>query len=119
MMMCSKIVAGDYEGCGISYNKGYFGSIPTFEITSKPDAFGKPIGVKVSKATIESVQVGGSESDFRAGQAVFGAALFGPIGVLMGGNNRRHSVIINWKDGRKSLCDLNDQEFNALQKEMF
>ena len=38
--------------------KSSFGLDPSFEITSKPDAFGKPIGVSVSKSTIKPIELG-------------------------------------------------------------
>lgn len=119
MMMVSEIVAGDYKGCGIRYFKGAFLSGPSFNLTTKPGMGGKDMDVKVSKYTIESIEEMGSESKNSAGQAAFGAVLFGPAGLLLGGNNRRHMVAIFWKDGKKSLADLNDQEYNELRKVMF
>ena len=118
MMMASKIVAGDYNGCGVIYYKGIFGG-EKFNLITKPDAFGKDMDVKISKYTIASIEDMGSESKNSVGQAVFGAVLFGPAGLLLGGNNRRHLVAIFWRDGKKSLADLNDNVYRELKRVMF
>ncbi|MCL2002816.1 MAG: hypothetical protein FWG72_02290 [Oscillospiraceae bacterium] len=107
MMMVSKIIAGKYAGCKMLYSKVY-GHIKI-----------ESTGVYVDNKTVESVEFGGSEDDFRTGQAVVGAALLGPIGLLVGGNNKRYSVILNWRDGERSLCDLNKQEYEAIQMRFF
>lgn len=119
MMMVSEIIAGDYKGCGIYYNKGLFGSGSKFCLTTKPGVGGKDMSVTVSKYTISSIEDMGSESKNSPGQAAFGALLFGPAGLLLGGNNQRHLVAIFWKDGKKSLADLNDVEYREIKKAMF
>lgn len=119
MMTISKIIAGDYAGCGIRYHKGGWLSEPIFELIDKPEVFGKSIDVQVGKDTIESIEVGGSDSKYNVGQGVVGALFFGPLGLLAGGNDRRHSVTINWKDGKKSLAELNDIDYEELVKRLF
>ena len=111
MMMESKVIAGDYEGCGI--RKANFGLGLLLESKS-----GATI-MKITKYKIQSIEDMGNESRHSLGQALFGSVLFGPAGLLLGGNNRRHYIAIFWKDGKKSLADLNDIEYRELIKVTF
>ena len=79
----------------------------------------KNTNVRLSKYTIASIEDLGSEAKNSVAASVFGAALFGPAGLLLGGNNNRHIVAIYWKDGKKSLADLNDIDYRELRKAMF
>ena len=119
MMMISSIVAGDYIGCGITNGQSLFHGPTGLELTTKADMFGKNIGVRLSKYTIASIEDLGSESKNSLAASIFGSVLFGPAGLLLGGNNNRHIVALYWKDGKKSLADLNDIDYRELKKAMF
>lgn len=119
MMMISSIVAGDYIGCGISNGQSLFHGPTGLELTTKPAVTGKEMGIEISKYTVNSIEDVGSESKNSVAASLFGSVLFGPAGLLLGSNNNRHIVAIYWKDGKKSLADLNDIDYRELKKAMF
>lgn len=119
MMQISSIVAGDYIGCGITNGQTLFHGPTGLELKTKPDITGKEMGITISKYTVESFEDMGSESKNSLGASLFGSVLFGPAGLLLGGNNNRHIVAIYWKDGKKSLAELNDIDYRELKKAMF
>jgi len=51
-----------------------------------------------------------------------GGFLLGPVGLLAGlsaKNKRTHSVAVQFKDGRKSLIEMDDKIYKAIPYQVF
>ena len=112
----NKVIAGDYEnwlvitavGGGASIAKG-FKSVP------------------LKKQTVESYELVTDELQKSAasgrGSGLIGGALLGPVGMLAGGLSAKskgiYTVAIQFKDGTKSLIEVNDKLYKAIVKSCF
>jgi hypothetical protein len=106
----NKVIRGDYEGQSVS----------TF--------MGVRIGndITIHKSNVESYELiteekmkSASSSVLRAGA---GAFLLGPIGLfagLSGKNKGIYMIAIYFKDGKKSLIEVDDKVYKAIVSSMF
>ena len=100
------VVAGDYKG-EIEFKNKKKGLVIC-------GSFGKK--TYINKDTIEAFELVGEESHKSLGSGVargiVGAALFGGIGAIAGASSAKskttHTVSIQFKDGTKVLCELDD-----------
>ena len=57
------------------------------------------------------------------GRGLIGGALLGPVGMLAGGLSAKskgiYTVAIQFKDGTKSLIEVNDKLYKAIVKSCF
>jgi hypothetical protein len=57
------------------------------------------------------------------GRGIVGGALLGPVGLIGGAlsakNKGTYQVAIQFKDGKKSLLEIDDKVYKALVKSMF
>jgi hypothetical protein len=112
----NKIVAGDYSGKSVI---GAFG-IPAIVIS-----FGKSINL--DKTTVESYEVMTDEHRKSAASGVarglIGGVLLGPVGLLAGGLSAKskgtYTVAIQFKDGKKSLIEVDDNIYKNIVKNCF
>lgn len=104
------VTAGDYEHTMIVLpnDVAYIGNIP------------------LDKTTVESYDVIDESTRKSAtsavGRAAVGAFLLGPIGLAAGlsaKNKGIHTIAIYFKDGRKSLLEVDDEIYKAIVKKMF
>jgi hypothetical protein len=112
----NKVIAGEYEGkvvgCGGGTPFIQIGLFKTLEITSK---------------TVDSYELITDEHRKSASSGVarglVGGALLGPVGLLAGGLSAKskgiYQVAVQFKDGNKSLIEIDDKTYKALIKKVF
>lgn len=109
----NNVQAGDYIGKQI---------ISTLGIIQIVTGFGK--GMKLDKTTVDSYEVITDDHRKSATSGVVrglvGGALLGPVGILAGGlsakNKGIYQIAIQFKDGKKSLIEVDDKIYNSLIK---
>lgn len=55
-------------------------------------------------------------------RGLVGGALLGPVGLLAGlsaKNKGTHTLVIEFKDGKKSLIEVNEKIYKLLMQKMF
>lgn len=113
--MANTVIAGDYQGYIVI--KG-----------SKCCVLGKGFSkqVKLTKDNVESYEL--ITEDIRKSAAsgisrgIVGGALLGPVGLLAGlsaKNKGTYQVVIQFKDGKKSLLEVNDKIYKQIIKDLF
>ena len=112
----NKVIAGDYQGkqvtCTLGIASIYVGLIKSFELNNK---------------NVESYELITDEHRKSASSGVarglVGGALLGPVGMLAGGlsakNKGIYQVAIQFKDGKRSLLEIDDKAYKAIVKNCF
>lgn len=114
----NRVIAGDYTGNLVS---GSFG-IVTVAVGFKPSN-----NIVLNSSTVESYELITDEHRKSAASGVarglVGGALLGPVGMLAGGlsakNKGIYQVAIQFKDGKRSLIEVDDKIYKALIKSCF
>lgn len=111
----NKVIAGDYMGKLVS---------GTFGVVSIMDTFSK--SVFIDKTTVKSYEVitddirkSGTSAILRGG---LGAAVLGPVGLLAGmsaKNKGIYQVAIEFKNGKRSLLEIDEKIYSILVKKCF
>ena len=111
----NKVIAGDYEGGLISSTFGVV-SIQTGFLSS----------VELNKKTVEEYEVMDETKKksvvSAVGRAFVGGALIGPAGLFAGltaKSKGTHVIAIQFKDGKKSLLEVNDKIYSNIIKKVF
>jgi hypothetical protein len=118
----NKVIAGDYDGKSILFSFG------TMEVVT---GFGKM--TPINKDTVDNYEVVDEEKRKSAASAVgrglvggiAGSLILGPVGLIGGlaGLSAKskgiHIVAIQFKDGKKSLLELDDKYYKGLMKVLF
>ncbi len=112
-----KFLAGYLEGLEYQYLK-------KDKLSPYNKTFGAP---KVYISDIISAEVATEESLKTAGGtlggALLGGALFGGVGALAGaltgGNKNMSTLVIEWKDGSKSLAQADSEVMSAIRTHLF
>ncbi|MGE7837991.1 hypothetical protein [Viridibacillus arvi] len=111
----NKVIAGDYQGKNILH---------TFGIVSIATSLTKTIDL--NKDLVEEYEVIDESSRKSAtsavGRAFVGGVILGPVGWLAGLSAKSkgvHVVAIQFKDGKKSLIEINDKIYSSLVKKLF
>ena len=76
--------------------------------------------LKLDSSTIDQIEVVDEDSQKSMGSA--GALLLGPLGVVAAATAKTkgvHVVAIQFKDGKRSLLELDDTRFKAIKLAMF
>lgn len=110
------VIAGEYQGKGVGVSLGR--PFLTTKIT-------KPL--YLDKETVESYEVITEESRKSAAsgiaRGIVGGALLGPVGMLAGGLSAKNkgtiTIAIQFKDGKKSLLEVDDKIYKAIVQCMF
>ncbi|MCI3922508.1 hypothetical protein MO973_19945 [Paenibacillus sp. TRM 82003] len=112
----NKVIAGDYENKAVVHGFGTT-SINT-GLLSQP--------VILDKSTVEEYEVMNESHRKSAASAVgrglVGGLILGPVGLLAGLSAKSkgtHVVAVQFKDGKKSLLEIDDKIYNALVKKLF
>lgn len=113
--MSNKVLAGSYEGSKIS---GSFGMV------SIQSGFNM---IYLDKSTVEDYEVITEEHRKSAKSGVarglVGGYLLGPVGLLAGGmsakNKGTYQLAIQFKDGERSLIEVNNKIYKTLTKTLF
>lgn len=111
----NKVVAGDYKGKGVSAGfKCPVITLPMFKT------------IKLNADTVSIYEVLNQDtrmsSSSAVGRAIVGSAILGPIGIAaaMGAKNKENYMIaIQFKDGKKSLLEVDKSVYKALIKSLF
>ncbi|MCX7842801.1 MAG: hypothetical protein N2489_06970 [Clostridia bacterium] len=112
----NKVIAGDYEGKYLGQTaQGVFISTGAFKT------------VYVNKDTVEAYEVMDESKNKSAASAVgrglVGGFLLGPVGLLAGGLSAKtkgtYVVAIQFKDGKKSLLEVDEKKYNLIIKHCF
>jgi hypothetical protein len=117
-----EVIAGDYEGKSIFIHDN---SIPYISV--KSSFFGEREEVLLSKDIIDSYEVITDEHTKSAAsgiaRGIVGGVLLGPVGMLAGAlsakNKSKHTIAIQFKNGKKSLIEVEGSAYKALTKEFF
>ena len=119
MAALNKVIAGDYQNWTAQLD--WSGGISIV----KPSLFGKE-KIKLDKSTIAEYELVTEETMKSGTSAVargaVGAVLLGPVGLLAGlsaKNKGVYNVAIMFKDGRKSLLEIDDLLYKELMKRLF
>lgn len=112
----NKVIAGDYLGKGIILGMGK----PSLVV-----GFGK--NYYLTKEVVESYELITDEHRKSASSGVarglVGGALLGPVGLLAGGLSAKskgiYQIAIQFKDGKKSLVEVNDKIYKAIVSSLF
>ena len=114
----NRVIAGDYIGNLVN---GSFG-IVTIAIGFKPSN-----RITLNSSTVESYELITDEHRKSAASGVarglVGGALLGPVGMLAGGlsakNKGIYQVAVQFKDGKRSLLEIDDKIYKSLVKSCF
>mgnify|MGYP004443717327 CR=1 FL=1 len=120
--MASVILEGDYKG-QVFITKSTFKGEKL--MMSMPGFLTQP--VEVNKDLIEDYEVLTEEHRKSAasgvGRGLVGGALLGPVGLLAGAlsakNKGKYNVVLQFKDGKKSLAELDEKHYKLLLRCMF
>lgn len=113
----NKVIAGDYEGKKVdgSGMAGAFimvGMFKTINLDNK--------NVKSYEVITDEHRKSASSGIARG---IVGGSLLGPVGMLAGGLSAKskgiYQVAIQFKDGKKSLLEVNDKLYKAIIKACF
>lgn len=106
----NQVVAGDYKGYGINTNFNKLSIVHGFKTN-----------VKIDSKTVESFEVIDQTEKRSAGKTIAGGVLFRGVGAILGASSKKrtHTCKILFKDGKKSLVELDDSAFKILQRELF
>ena len=113
MNTINSVIAGDYVRKSVSFAPGW----DKLEI-----AVGLSTRIPLNKNTILRYEVVGQErhNNFSAGKAAVGTALFGSGGAVMGLNSKdTYRVEIYFRNGKKSLLELDSKHYDFLTAELF
>lgn len=115
-MAKNKVIAGDYQGKTVGSALG---------VASISVSFSKTLFI--DKTTVEAYEVITEEHRKSASSGVarglVGGALLGPVGLLAGGLSAKNkgtiTVAIMFKDGKRSLLEVDDKIYKAIVRKMF
>jgi hypothetical protein len=130
------VLAGDYKGCRIFDAGEYKDRRYIFHIATDPNASSNQWKqkynsneefVEINKEAVVSWELMTEESQKSLSstltRGLVGGALLGPIGLIAGGltgrNDKTYHVIVNWKDGKKSIFQLTDVRYKTFLSKMF
>lgn len=114
----NKVIAGDYINWVVQ--GGGFGGVSIYEFSWSMK------GVDLNKSTVASYELMTEEKMKSGSSAILrgalGAAVLGPVGILAGltaKNKGIYLVAVEWKDGKKSLIEIDDKLYKYFLKGMF
>lgn len=119
----NKVISGDYIDDDVRIE--YLGSYLVFGCGKDGDIF-TTTHINLDKDTVESYEVltedkvkSASSAMLRAGA---GALVLGPVGLLAGISGKTkgiYNVAIIFKDGNKSLIEIDDKHYKILMQSLF
>lgn len=114
-MAKNKVIAGDYLNCSV---------LKISELISINSGFKKIL--ELNQNTVENYELITEEHRKSAisgvSRGLVGGVLLGPVGLLAGlsaKNKGTHFVAIEFKDGKKSLLEIDDKIYKTLIQKMF
>ena len=117
----NKVIAGDYEGHSITRR-----FLDRYIVVAKVETAFTITDLELSKCNINSYEIITEEKVKSGSSAIMrgalGAAVLGPVGLLAGltaKNKEIHTIAIEWKNGKKSLIEIDDDYYKQLIKDLF
>lgn len=127
----NRVIAGAFDGKPVRYKSFVDYHVLITDIPSySTDAYGlnsySNSGLELTKNNVimyESI----TEEKMKSGSSAiirgaFGAAVLGPVGILAGltaKNKGIHTVAIEWKNGKKSLIEVDEKIYKKLIADLF
>lgn len=116
----NKVIAGFYSGHRVIVDMG----CPF--IVQSGNALSGARGWRVNKSEVETYELL-SEDKVRSGTSTIlrgaaGAAILGPVGLLAAATGKKkgiYCVALQWKNGQKSLMEVDEKIYKALVTSMF
>ncbi|MEH7389669.1 hypothetical protein [Bacillus sp. JJ1474] len=115
-MAKNKVIAGDHQGKKI---------MTTFGIVQIPGGFTSK-GIEINQDTVEEYEIIDEKSRKSAasavGRAFVGGVILGPVGWLAGLSAKSkgtHTLAIQFKNGERSLIEVDDKIYSSLMKKLF
>lgn len=112
----NKVIAGDYNGCKVIINNNKI----------LVDATYHNINTILNNNLVESYDLITEETMKSGTSAILrgmaGVALLGGVGILAGlsaKNKGIYTIAIQWKDGKKSLIEIDDKLYKKFVADMF
>ena len=120
----NKVLSGDYVDDNVRIEG--LGTRLVFGYGKEDNPFTSTTHITLDKSTVESYEVltedkvkSASSTMLRAGA---GALLLGPVGLLAGVSGKTkgiYNVAILFKNGKKSLIEIDDAHYKVLMKVLF
>ncbi len=115
-MAKNKVISGDYQGHSVM--QGFDQPFILLGIKNRID---------IDKNTVADYEVldetKSKSAISAAGRGLLGGLLLGPAGMLAGALTTKskgtHIVAIEFKDGRKSLLEVDDKTYKAIMQSLF
>lgn len=114
--MANRVIAGDYVGSTVTLDRN---GLSVYSFTEKR-------GSKLDHETIAGYELVDASSRKSAtsavGRAFVGGALLGPAGLMAGlsaKSKKTHVVAVTFKDGCRSLLELDDLVYRTLVRIIF
>ncbi|PFP29395.1 hypothetical protein COJ96_10855 [Bacillus sp. AFS073361] len=114
-MAKNKVIAGDYEGFPVH---------TSFGVTQITTGFVK--GIELTKNNVETYEILDETKRKSAasavGRAFVGGVILGPVGWLAGLSAKSkgtHIIAVEFKDGKRSLLEVDDKIRTAIVKKLF
>ena len=115
------VLEGDYKGKALLIKNGFKGD----KLFLGPLGFFK--NLEINRESLESYEVITEEISKSAASGVarglVGGALLGPVGLLAGTfsakNKGTYNIILQFKDGKKSLVEVDEKIYKLLIRIMF
>lgn len=112
------VIAGDYDSKSITLTTG--GTLPIILVDNKTS-------IEMNKFFVDNYELITDEHRRSAasgvGRGLVGGALLGPVGMLAGAMSAKskgiYQIAIQFKDGKKSLIEVDDKIYKALIKACF
>lgn len=111
----NKVIAGDYINNSVITSLGIVTLMKGFKSI-----------IEINKDTVDDYEVVDSETKKSAASAVgrglAGGLLLGPVGLLAGLSAKKKGIYvmaIQFKDGKKSLLEINDKVYKAIITKLF
>lgn len=111
--MASRVVSGDYEKKAV----GVYNGIPQIVVGFNPKK-----NITINRDNIKRYEIVNQGEKKRAGRAVAGAILAGPLGLAAGALSAKTKgvlIAIEFKDDKKSLIECDKKVCDAIQKTCF
>lgn len=112
----NKVIAGDYDGKHVVVSFGI--------INIATGLFSKSI--ELNKETVAEYELVDEEKRKSAtsavGRGLVGGLILGPVGLLAGLSAKSkgvHIVAVQFKDGKRSLLEIDDKIYKAMLKKLF
>lgn len=114
-MSKNAVIAGDYENC--RFVNSPKGIVLAISFTKR---------ITLNKEIVESYEVldetQNTSVTSAVGRGLVGSFLLGPVGLLAGLSAKKkgtHVVAVQFKDGKKSLLELDDKLYKTLMTSLF